>query len=281
VQTEQYFMGAMGRLLNEDLLARLRGDTLDVIQFMSVTKANSAHPPRLAKRVDGLTPVGKECLRRALLELERRVCGNKTEVVSHPHLPVVPSEREMMASVLDPRTNRLKVLFEDREYRKKCVRLMKAEYVKYGLGAKQYHAEVAAKAAAVAAAAAAKAVALAAAAAATAVAAPVTSAAGGGGDGSGSGAAALVPLPGEAASPFSNICWGDSDTDVPLSSESEDEALTPEEEVEQDITRLEVEFDRVLANYRKACSRVIWHEEFKGLGIPEVEANVNPVAHLR
>jgi hypothetical protein len=45
--------------------------------------------------------------------------------------------------------------------------------------------------------------------------------------------------------------------------------------------RLEEEFERVLPKYRKACRSVILHEEFKGLGIPEVEANVSPVAHLR
>jgi hypothetical protein len=104
--------------------------------------------------MDGLTSVGKECLRRALLELERRAWGNKTEVVSVPPLPVVPCEREMMASVLDPRTIHLKILFDDKGYHKKCVRLLKAEYMKYGLCAKQYHAAAAAKAAAVTAAAA-------------------------------------------------------------------------------------------------------------------------------
>jgi hypothetical protein len=115
VQTEKYFMGAFGRV--------------QVIDFNAVTIENSAHLPRRPRNVDDCTLVRQECLNRPLLETERRFCGNKSEEVSS--VSVLCSDREMMASLLDPRTNHLAVLMKDAAYRTACTALLRAEYINF------------------------------------------------------------------------------------------------------------------------------------------------------
>ena len=113
VQNEQYFMGAFGRLLNKNLLAKLRAGQLPVMDCDAVTEKNTAHPPRIVKQP--VTAVGQECVRRAILEMERRYCGNKTEELTGAH--VIPTDREKLASLLDPRTNTHCTLFYNKVYR--------------------------------------------------------------------------------------------------------------------------------------------------------------------
>jgi hypothetical protein len=78
-------------------------------------------PPRVIKQV--ATEVGTECVRQVILEAERRYCGNTTEELTGA--AVIPSDREKMASLLNPRTNQLKLLFHDRAYQRECKRLLK------------------------------------------------------------------------------------------------------------------------------------------------------------
>lgn len=57
---------------------------------------------RVATAIDTLSETGKVCVKRALLEAERRFCGNKTEEITGT--PLVFSNRELICTLLDPRT---------------------------------------------------------------------------------------------------------------------------------------------------------------------------------
>jgi len=102
VQTEQHYMGALGRCIHVDMLQKYRAEKLWVIDLENVSSSNVL-PRKPKSTFDGLTVIGAETLRRGLLEAERRHCGNKTEVVSGSS-NVVASDREDMAMLLDPRT---------------------------------------------------------------------------------------------------------------------------------------------------------------------------------
>jgi hypothetical protein len=58
--------------------------------------------PRVNKPMGQLTHMGETCRRRAHLEAERRHCNNTSEDVQN--LQIVTTEREKLASMLDPRT---------------------------------------------------------------------------------------------------------------------------------------------------------------------------------
>lgn len=99
--------------------------------------------------VNTLSPVGKTCLQRALLEAERRFAGNKTEQLTGA-FPLV-TEREYVSILLDPRTNRL---LTDRDTMKKAFALFVTALVNFTLKAKKHIAQAEQKKAAAAAAAA-------------------------------------------------------------------------------------------------------------------------------
>ncbi|XRB12311.1 hypothetical protein RI054_04g21470 [Pseudoscourfieldia marina] len=100
VQTERLFMGALGPMVHEAMLAELKGEHLNVLDLPNIT--NTAKMPRKKVPVDELSAVGRICRSRAVLELERRFCGNTSEVAQGT--AVCFSEREKVAAVLDPRT---------------------------------------------------------------------------------------------------------------------------------------------------------------------------------
>ncbi|KAJ1447811.1 hypothetical protein M885DRAFT_541379 [Pelagophyceae sp. CCMP2097] len=81
LQTEQHYMGALGRCILVDMLQKYRAEKLWVIDLENVPSSNVL-PRKPKSTFDGLTVIGAETLRRGLLEAERRHCGNKTEVVS-------------------------------------------------------------------------------------------------------------------------------------------------------------------------------------------------------
>jgi hypothetical protein len=77
VQTEKYFMGAMGRLVQEKMIEEYSAPSLMVLDLANITEDPKL--PRVEKRVEDLTRRGAECLRRAHLEAERRHCTCRSE----------------------------------------------------------------------------------------------------------------------------------------------------------------------------------------------------------
>ncbi|KAJ1449317.1 hypothetical protein M885DRAFT_590501 [Pelagophyceae sp. CCMP2097] len=147
VQTETHYMGALGRCIHVDMLDKYHAESLLVIDLENLSSSNVL--PRKPKfTVDGLTAIGAETLRRAVLEAERRHCGNRTEVVNGSS-GVVASDREYTAMLLDPRTMGCRgVADRDRcEWRGKLQGL----YVRYALNTAKFEAAKAARARAAAA----------------------------------------------------------------------------------------------------------------------------------
>ncbi len=60
-------------------MSRLRGDKLGVVDMPNVNKRNT---PRINVNVEDLSLVGRTARDRAILEVERRFCGNKTDEIS-------------------------------------------------------------------------------------------------------------------------------------------------------------------------------------------------------
>lgn len=76
-QNDKPFLGALYCEVKMDLMQSLRSDALAVFDTEAVTAAPKM--PRVDAKVADIPSVGAKCLRRALLEAERRYCGNKSE----------------------------------------------------------------------------------------------------------------------------------------------------------------------------------------------------------
>ena len=77
VQTERFYVKAIGWPLQMRMFERLRASTLEVIRLSAITAS-----PRLDRRsrsVSLLNEISKEVLRRSTLEAERRLASNLAE----------------------------------------------------------------------------------------------------------------------------------------------------------------------------------------------------------
>jgi hypothetical protein len=97
--------------------------------------------PRDAVAVTDMTELGQTCRQRALLEGERRWCGNKTEQLTGA--PITLSDRQLLATVLDLRT--MGCVHLDADQRAAGLRLLKAEYAIFALQCEEYDAAELAK----------------------------------------------------------------------------------------------------------------------------------------
>jgi hypothetical protein len=97
---EKAFTAAMGRIFKQRMMARLRSDTLAVVDLEAVS--NSPRLPKENVQVEDLTMQGRECKRRATLEAERRYCNNSGNDLNGK--PVHFTERDKLSALLDPRT---------------------------------------------------------------------------------------------------------------------------------------------------------------------------------
>ena len=100
--------------------------------------------PRVNKSVVEFTTIGFKALQRAILETERRLCGNNTEEVNNGKVTL--NDREKMAMLLDLRT--LPCSNVEKEVRKQAVELLHEAYVEFGLNCVSYDRQQAATAAA-------------------------------------------------------------------------------------------------------------------------------------
>ena len=82
MQYETILPGAYGFVLKTMAIEKLRSGAIEIIQQDLVT-ANPALPSA-ATPVSTLSENGKTCMRRALVEGERRWCGSTSEDPMHP-----------------------------------------------------------------------------------------------------------------------------------------------------------------------------------------------------
>ncbi len=80
-------------------MSRLREGFIFVVDLPKVTKSDT---PRKDLRTSAITQVGQVARERAILEGERRFCGNKSEHITGDPVPINKVER--VAMLLDLRT---------------------------------------------------------------------------------------------------------------------------------------------------------------------------------
>jgi hypothetical protein len=138
VQNETAFTAAIGWPFKEKMLAKLRSDTLFVVDLEQVTES-----PNLIRHdvsLEDMTEVGRTCKWRATLEAERRYCGNASNDLNDE--PVVRTDRDKLAVMLDPRTLiSLSKCGVTKDERPLLLSALKEEYVKYGSKALLYQKE--------------------------------------------------------------------------------------------------------------------------------------------
>lgn len=103
VQSEKHFMRAIGVVAKVELLQSLRGTTLSVINLDEVTKEETE--PRIDIDVNAMTAIGKQALKIALLEAERRLCDNEAltlDGITGDPVCIIPDD--VSSLLLDPRT---------------------------------------------------------------------------------------------------------------------------------------------------------------------------------
>jgi hypothetical protein len=137
-KNETAFTPAIGRPFKENMLTKLRSDTLSVVDLDQVTAS-----PNLIRHdvpLEDVTKVGRTCKWRATLEAERRYCGNAGEVLNNK--AVERTDRDKLAFMLDPRTLiSLSKCGVAKVERGLLLSVLKEEYVKYGSRAQLYQQE--------------------------------------------------------------------------------------------------------------------------------------------
>jgi hypothetical protein len=141
VQTEKKMTAALSYFLKEDLLSSLRSSTFQVVDLPNVTASTVL--PKKAKKVADFTPLGREVLRKAIVEAERRFCGNRGEEPTGAHVEL--EERDKLSMLLDPRTVLGTHVRHIPGLLKECFQALQKEYVRYSLGVSAYKAEKAAE----------------------------------------------------------------------------------------------------------------------------------------
>ena len=135
-QRERGFNGAFTPLIKTLCLNKLRAKQLNVIDMPNVKL--SPKVPRVAITIDDLTSMGKTARVRAILEGERRWCGNNTEELTGAG--VTMGKHELLCTLLDKRT--LGCHHITVEQRGEAYRVFLEEYVSFYLQASKYSQEV-------------------------------------------------------------------------------------------------------------------------------------------
>ena len=115
-------------------MTRLRDNKLGVVDMSNVTKSKT---PRVNVNVADLTQVGRTAKDRAILEGERRFCGNKTDDISGD--AVIMNKMERVAMLLDLRT--AGGAHVDKDTYVKAKEELKETYIEYGLQCDKFDAQ--------------------------------------------------------------------------------------------------------------------------------------------
>ena len=110
------------------VLEKLKKPIINVIDLQSVTAKGT---PRVDREVGNFTDVGKECRRRAIVEMERRFCASDSENITDAS--VITPKRGRLACLLDPRTFGLVPRMWTDQERTEAKDALYDEYVKFGL----------------------------------------------------------------------------------------------------------------------------------------------------
>eukprot|EP00664_Eupelagonemidae_sp_cell27_P000382 gene382-9428_t len=131
-QYEQHYTGAFGTLIKGVTMRALRKPTLMMIDLPNTRV--SPRLPRIEKPCTGLSEIGKTTRFRATLEGERRYCGNTGETLNNT--PIIMSDREKLATLLDPRT--VGAAHLTTEQADEAVALLENEYTRFAIQAHAY-----------------------------------------------------------------------------------------------------------------------------------------------
>jgi hypothetical protein len=134
-QYETRFTGAFGGLIKGTTMAGLRKETLFVVDLANVTAKPQL--PRVEVNVTDLSALGATCRERAILEGERRWCGNTGETLTGAD--VIITDRELMSSLLDLRTIRCPHLSTEKKVEAK--RLLSEAYVTFAMTAAKFDSD--------------------------------------------------------------------------------------------------------------------------------------------
>ena len=122
-------------MIAERMMGAYRGGTFKVADWKSVTA--SPVLPLVDKSGASFTAVGQVALQRAILEGERRFCGNKTEVLTGA--PVELTRRDKQAMLLDLRTVDCSHIAGRADLRRESKALLKERYGLYALCAHKFN----------------------------------------------------------------------------------------------------------------------------------------------
>ena len=135
-QIERDYMAAYTCLIKTMALKILRADTMAVIELDKVAKSPICL--RADIPVAQMLVIGQTARVRALLEGERRWCGNTTELLNDA--PVLLGRHELLAMLLDKRT--VGCHHVSIAQRQEAVVIFIAEYVKFYMQAAQWKADL-------------------------------------------------------------------------------------------------------------------------------------------
>ena len=139
-QSEKLMVAALGVTLKQNMMDKLRAETLSVVDLDAV--GPTLPLARKEVPVSSLDEVSKECRRRGTEEAERRYCGNTTYAVTGQ--PISLTTREKLAFALDPRTCRFTANFM-KPFSNEIKALLKDNYAESGMTAYDYLAAKAKK----------------------------------------------------------------------------------------------------------------------------------------
>ena len=131
-QYEQLYTGAYKALIKGLTMKGLREESIQVIDLSATDTRREL--PRKRVPVSELSPLGQETRERALLEGERRFCGNNTEAIQG--LPVKLSKREKLATLLDLRT--VGAAHLSKEEAAEALQTLESEYASFAMVAESY-----------------------------------------------------------------------------------------------------------------------------------------------
>eukprot|EP00039_Didymoeca_costata_P019587 m.338136 g.338136 ORF g.338136 m.338136 type:complete len:811 (+) comp18321_c0_seq1:106-2538(+) len=129
-QSEVSFVGAYRPIVRQEVMNRLFQPSLGLLQVNNPNE-DCKKAPRVQVETSTFTSIGKEALRRGILEAQRRWCGNTTETVQ-PVNNMEMNEREKTAALLDIRVVH-KSIWPSEYARKTAKNELKQYYVDYCL----------------------------------------------------------------------------------------------------------------------------------------------------
>ena len=134
MQTKQYYTAAFRSMSIDIILSGMRADSFEIVDLDKV--GCSSKLPRASKSIRDFTNIEKTTRKRAILETERRYCGNSSETINDAS--TVTTERYKIAVIIDPHTCNLPYLKNKKELRNNMIDLLIDKYVRYGRVAEMY-----------------------------------------------------------------------------------------------------------------------------------------------